>query len=653
MKTRTAHNNKDKGSSWFLYQGLRIHKKHFKRGLVIAESYNFGVEEDSEPMDAATADAAQAKNITSGSVQENTHLPAKLNKPTYSVDANSFVLGGSKEKPRRLIIQDSVQRAHEAKTALQSKVTQPKANTQAVKKSVKLLSAMADYANAHDVNINVGDEKDTVIFNQERRDEVFLPIDANGTGLYLCPWLSQTKSQPFNFSGFDQYVVALCLFGPSLKGYDHLGYGQPLIKHDIAFHPNQQITTITYTPGVANPYESMVFSELEKQMSFMSSFANADHPKELLVHLPYIDYILFGIELYIHDKITPKALERLLKLILEQKDQYVEKIHDLSSNYQINVTIASPFENLIQNIDRHNVTKSILDALHLPNLHHDKADLADEIQRKRIQQESEKIFVQQCLTLLQENQYNPIHSTVWKDFLSIEHASTRSGKIESIEDLFQVANAIMIGIASHGKADHKICSLLPLTEKQIQVSYQKFSNALRERESIGNDLHLMKALPQDLINFKNSYILIGNKLTYIKHDATMEPVNIEDNVKFSKAFEVIINTSKDETIHLSDKQVKALITSNGGHTPQFTYPAVFNATILDSLVAYDFNTLGRPFYFQECQEALNDLICKKDILKQAHKNVTFFGGREKHSDETMQASEASKPCKLSKLLGSG
>jgi serine/threonine protein kinase len=90
---------------------------------------------------------------------------------------------------------------------------------------------------------------------------------------------------------------------------------------------------------------------------------------------------------------------------------------------------------------------------------------------------------------------------------------------------------------------------------------------LRELKG-GCDLYIMKALPknENLIKYKNSYILVGEELTYIKDDATVERDIIGDNKKFLEGLQDTVK-GKPKKIPLSGKQVKDLITSNGGHAP--------------------------------------------------------------------------------------
>lgn len=104
-------------------------------------------------------------------------------------------------------------------------------------------------------------------------------------------------------------------------------------------------------------------------------------------------------------------------------------------------------------------------------------------------------------------------------------------------------------------------------------------NQIGEYSTRGWDLHLMPQLPKSLEQFKNSYIVINTnnipKLHYIKFDGKVEDVNIVDSQLFQQNKNLIL-FEKDKTffkpsmvakLHLTEDEVKNLITSNGGHCP--------------------------------------------------------------------------------------
>ena len=83
------------------------------------------------------------------------------------------------------------------------------------------------------------------------------------------------------------------------------------------------------------------------------------------------------------------------------------------------------------------------------------------------------------------------------------------------------------------------------------------------------DFHLMPSFPEsNLENYKNSYILVVNELKYITAEGQYEPESVpitNMDVLLSKIAE--INQNCSEKLHLCSKQIKKLITLNGGHTP--------------------------------------------------------------------------------------
>ncbi|WP_284498285.1 hypothetical protein [Legionella maioricensis] len=93
----------------------------------------------------------------------------------------------------------------------------------------------------------------------------------------------------------------------------------------------------------------------------------------------------------------------------------------------------------------------------------------------------------------------------------------------------------------------------------------------------GCDLHLMSELPKNLAQYKNSYIFIKKndtrELYYIQPDGEYEEAKIIDFNLFEEKISTIKN--KDRTkLHLSEEQIKEIVTSNGGHTllPKYMDP---------------------------------------------------------------------------------
>ncbi|VEG92041.1 hypothetical protein [Legionella spiritensis] len=108
----------------------------------------------------------------------------------------------------------------------------------------------------------------------------------------------------------------------------------------------------------------------------------------------------------------------------------------------------------------------------------------------------------------------------------------------------------------------------------LNGQFRKIEEAEAEFEldpRIGRDLHLMYELPDSPEEYENSYIFIKKdetqKLYYVKPDGKCEAVGIDDFNLFEEQIGNIEHTDKTK-LHLSEEQIKKIITLNGGHAPR-------------------------------------------------------------------------------------
>ncbi len=312
-----------------------------------------------------------------------------------------------------------------------------------------------------------------IIFNKTRREESFLPFTLQGNqqtnmGFYIYPWISSNHSN-FRFSGFKQFVVAGCIFGAFIKGRDQYDATFELIKHDIKFHASQKIVDIECNLTMFSSYETTLFSEFEKLVLMMKQLTKKNEPTQLYYHLPYYDYILFGVELFIRGRMTLPALNLFFKAIFLRKEQHENEINRICFSHDIVVKIGSPFENLFGELPHTDEYASfILDKLGLRD--NEVEPTLDE----GLQNENEKKLVQHCLKMLQTNSGNEEHRQIWENFEGVNEQ-----ELNNLEQLFKMANAVMIALASTKTQENfETCSLLPLSEKQIQVSFANLNKKL-------------------------------------------------------------------------------------------------------------------------------------------------------------------------------
>ena len=160
------------------------------------------------------------------------------------------------------------------------------------------------------------------LFNTTRAAEAFIPFFLDDdVAIYLYPWQTKgtkVQGQAPVWTGNKTCVTALCLLGSGLIGMDKLGGERPLIKHNLEFYPKQVINRIIFDPKKFNLYEYSTLQKMRHLSLFINKTSSSDETKTIFVHLPHYDYILFGLELFSHGRITMKALKRFFCIVLQQ-----------------------------------------------------------------------------------------------------------------------------------------------------------------------------------------------------------------------------------------------------------------------------------------------------------------------------------------------
>ena len=412
-----------------------------------------------------------------------------------------------------------------------------------VKKALSLIAPLKKHTQFHDADMTTyGDQ--FFLFNTRHREEIFLPIllpsknsERSQFSMFLYPWLGKRKkSFADSFNGFSNFVTAGCMFGSSLTAIDKRGQTFALIDHHLKLSSDEKIADIQYKQEDSVAFEQVLFDQIEKQCAFINALSESSKPKQLIFHLPAYDYILFGTKLFLNGHLSKPQLDKLIKLCLLKKEEYIKTIEDLCSKYDIAVNFVSPFDNLFGNLSasRRDTLATVLSAVGLDD---------DFFRTNTDRTKWDRLFVAKCLQMVVKNTYNLEQQAVWKDLLRI---SLENNTLQ-FESILNMANAVVIATAAKGKADYSTCSLLPITEKQIQIQYESYSKKL-----------------------------------------SAEPNRLE-----------------------SDK-----------------YPAVFNATFFEQLLAYSEKTKGILFYFGESLVSLASIASKK-IFSSADGNFsTFFGQQD-------------------------
>jgi hypothetical protein len=333
---------------WFLYKNLLwVHRAFYEKGILIVRTNLVNKNKQSEQKELVSNECFHAFNRTLCFFNQVTMSTVKAEK-NLSKSKNIVKAGENSSRPDI----PSLTRSQN----LTIDLLKYKENKQNHCSSSQIF--FREFSNTN------------LLFNRSRREEIFFPVTFNSgkVGMYIYPWLIDKKGRLGGFQGFTRYVGQMCLFGSNLQGVDKRGNNIALIKHDLNLYEDQKITTILYDK-VPSPYEQLALHELKRIAFLVNELAkhgkkDLNQEKECLknnnppmatdpeqgisyyLHLPYYDYVLFGVQLYIGSKITLTALNEFFEIIFRKTEKLSRTIKDLFKPFKFEVQIMSPFDNL-------------------------------------------------------------------------------------------------------------------------------------------------------------------------------------------------------------------------------------------------------------------------------------------------------------------
>jgi hypothetical protein len=430
-------------------------------------------------------------------------------------------------------------------------------------------------------------------------DVVFLPISASASPLYIHPWVSTSDPVSGPFPKIKEFVMTNCLFGGSILGIDEQENRYPLIDHKL--HVSDMITRIVVDESI-HPYEAMSFAALEGLFPVM---AQSGRDFIIRYHLPVIDYMLYGIHLYISGKIAFGALEDFVEQVKIRGQKHRTIVQALAEKSGIVIKIESPFDNLfaegaeisansllsqlslsVAQVERmksehpvlaeklrraarrggHKVAdfKSVIDIFNAwdevsSSISPVMVDTASKEQtvQKTPRELFEELCIENILDHLTKNTQFLEYSQVWQEIV----AGGEVTRFSPLQQLFKVANVAFIARSCIGRASFEVCSLLPIDEKPIAQSYKEFL-----AEKFGHILCLSWFPPLlSYINYEGSSAQRANHLNNLfrfrpdKSSIDMSLIKGALTTHFGLTFEFwkIINASFS-----SDEEISEILSSD-------------------------------------------------------------------------------------------
>ncbi len=464
----------------------------------------------------------------------------------------------------------------------------------------------------------------------ECKEEIFLPLtittdEKNNNnelqlGFYVCPRLSTNSDEEktienLKFGGIKQFVTAGCMFGSEMRARNQHGKSPSIIKRHNHFFEHERLETISYdTTPEANPYEVALFDEFERLTWMIKRFAVGQENIPLLHHLPYYDYVLYGVQLFIQGRMSFNALSTFFKHIFLKKAEQTKKITEICEQKGIKVTVASPFDPLFGNNIK-NLEQQLLSLLSQQNETAEQSEQVLGIQ--------EEITMSVLITLLDEKNQNVADSKKQeptKLFALLKEKDQKLSSLLALEEPKGTASneipSARQGVNQHIRSILSLPSSGESKEKENEkVFVQRCLSKLR-----ADDNNLSGKIWKDFLETTDQKSITKVKELFQLANASMIAQAASGNPDYTTC----------SLLPFSEKKIQAEYSKN-----KKSYPEVLYLTVMESMITYTHVNQGLLFYCTALT-SLSELIFDGKILESAHVNV----GRQSMGEQPVTLEEA-------------
>ena len=258
----------------------------------------------------------------------------------------------------------------------------------------------------------------------------------------------------------------------------------------INFFGDQIIVNVYTEPENLNPYEITLFEQMTIYSKFILATSSVKRPK-IALHLPDVDYLLFGTHLYVTGKMTKRALGMFIHKVIRKKKEYtgrLQKIFKLA-----NLETSSPFCGIVDLSTQTIVTlhdkieeMEARDDLEILQLYEELADTFINLSGLQLKTPQghlcQNTFIQSLSDKLEKPSFESDFTETWRDFTRAAQA-VKICDLSTLEGILRVGNAVFAGHHTKGRKKGETCSVLPLLEKPIQITYAKLCKELSSKSA--------------------------------------------------------------------------------------------------------------------------------------------------------------------------
>ncbi|MCM8527548.1 MAG: hypothetical protein NE327_13590, partial [Lentisphaeraceae bacterium] len=311
------------------------------------------------------------------------------------------------------------------------------------------------------------------ICRDKSREEYFIPLAYKYEGKpiggnYMHTWEAGTPEQLKNSRAsikenpFKEFFTGGCLFGVPLYGIDQFGFEHSLTNPHYEI-PEEAIIQTINSPYTIHPDEILTRESLANIIPFVKALGSED--VTIKYHLPFTNYVIYGINWFLKGKMTRKSLAEYIHILTARVSSQRSYLSSLSSNYGINIKACTTLDSLgLESFAPETIIEQLIVAVGI------NATVRDGMNTEELQSLKEKLF-KGIINYL--NCQNDSNGEAWKHINSkIENGSLDMSEHDLLA-LNYLDYSANLAVSADAFGERETASILPSHEAPVNHFYKK------------------------------------------------------------------------------------------------------------------------------------------------------------------------------------
>lgn len=311
------------------------------------------------------------------------------------------------------------------------------------------------------------------ICREKSREEYYIPFAYSYNsqtvgGNYIHTWEAGTPKQvqkqrlSIKEKPIKEFFTGGCLFGVPLYGVDQHG-SEHSLTNPYQKIPDYSVIQSIRSPHAIHPDEILTRESLANIIHFIKALGN--EKPILKYHLPFSNYIIYGINWFLNGNMTKSSLADYIRILTARVNSQKSYLKSIASNYGIEINACSSLDSLgLDRLEPENIIQHLLEKLTI------KTQITDGMSTRQLAPIKNEIYL--GILSYMKNQHGE-NGNAWRHIDSEIQEGALSTIDHDLLSLNYLDYSANLSASANKHGDRETASILPSHESPVNHLYKK------------------------------------------------------------------------------------------------------------------------------------------------------------------------------------